>query len=114
MQSTYLQLAVGPTLDHAFEGGIVVCQADLASGLIQGGVGLDKDLAWLLVCKHDITDLGAPEPEIDIGHAVVELGTLFDISGGLVNVNLLEVVGDSYSSRLAFGLIYVSVGEMLD
>lgn len=70
-------------------------QADLSSGLVQGGVGLDKDLAWLLVCEHDITDLGAPELETDVGHVVIELGALFNISGGLVNVNLLEVVGDS-------------------
>lgn len=95
MRSTYLQLAVCPALDHAFEGGIIVRQADLSSGLIQSGVGLDKDLAWLLVCKHHIADLGAPELETDVSHAVVELGALLDISGGFVNVNLLEVVGNS-------------------
>ena len=67
---------------------------DLARGLIQGGVGLDKDLTRLLVLQDNVADLGAPEVQADRCHVDVEIGARLHIGGGLVDVKLLEVLAD--------------------
>lgn len=70
-------------------------EGNLASGFIQVGVGLDEDLSGLLVLQDDIANLGAPVFQADAGHISEELGTGLDISGRLVDVDLLEEVSHS-------------------
>lgn len=62
--------------------------------LVQSSVGLDEDLAGLLVCKDNVADLGAPEIEANRRHVNIEFVTSLDVRGGLVNVKLLQVLAD--------------------
>lgn len=88
-------LPIRPALDDTLEGGIVVLEGDLASSLIQISVSLDEHLSGLLVLQDDVPDLGSPVFQADAGHIGEELGTVLDISGRLVDVDLLEEISDS-------------------
>lgn len=79
MHFAFLQVSVGPALNHSQERSIVVLDRHSASGLIQGSVGLDEDLAWLLVIEDHLADLGAPEVQANGAHLGVKVGTSFHI-----------------------------------
>lgn len=68
----------------------------ITCGLIQGRVGLDKDLAGLLVVENDVANLCAPKVKANIAHVEVEFGSSLDVGGCLVNVKLLKVIGNGY------------------
>lgn len=95
----FLKLAVNETLKKTLDSVGVVLNGDIARGFIQEGVGLDIDLAGLLLLQNHIADLGAPVLEANMGHLVVELGSLFDITSRLVDVGLLKEVGNSCVKR---------------
>lgn len=92
-----LQVPVCPTLNHASERRLVVLDRDLARSIIQVGIGLDEDLTGLLVGKDNVADLGAPEVSVNSSHVNVEVRAGLNISGGLVDVQLLQVLGNSYT-----------------
>lgn len=95
-----LQLPLGPALDHPSETGIIVLDADLARGFIHARVGLHKHLPRLDVGNDHVPDTGGPEVGIGGSHVSVELGRDVEVRRSLVDVELLEVVLDSYCSRL--------------
>lgn len=70
---------------------------DLACSIIQVGIGLDEDLTWLLISKDNVADLRAPEVSVNSSHVNVEVRAGLNISGGLVDVQLLQVLGNSYT-----------------
>lgn len=88
---------IGPALDYALECGLVLLARHLPGGLIQIGVGLDKHLSGLLLLKHHVPNLGAPEFESNIRHVEEILGACLDVGRRLVDVELLEELANSYS-----------------
>ena len=74
-------------------------EGDLARGLVDVGVGLDEDLAGLLVAQDLVADLAAPELRVDLGHAEEEAGAALDVRRRLVDVQLLEVGADGLAAR---------------
>lgn len=72
---------------------------NLARGLVKRSVGLNEDLSGLLVGEDNVADLLAPEVRVDGGHASVELGASLNIGGCLVDVQLLEIMGNSLTIR---------------
>jgi len=78
-----------------------VNEADLARGLVQNRVGLDKNLSRLLVLEHDIPDLDGPVVRVNGGHIVVELGTGLDIACGLVDMQLLQILADGWRGMVS-------------
>jgi len=91
-----LKFSLCPTLDHALRGRIVVLDRHLARSLIEVGVCLHKHLTRLLVREDHIANLGASELRINIGHFGEELAAGFDVGSRLVDVELLEEVGDGW------------------
>lgn len=55
---------------------------------------MNKDLARLLVLENNIANLLAPEFRVNGCHVDVEVGAGLDIGSRLVNVKLLEVLGN--------------------
>ncbi len=56
-----LELTIGPALEEGLERRLISLKSNLASSLVQVGVGLNKNLARLLVCEDSVTDLGSPK-----------------------------------------------------
>jgi len=73
-----------------------VLDRNLSRCLIQRCIGLDEDLARLLVLENNVTDLLAPEFSVNRCHVHVKVSTSLDIGGRFVNVQLLEILGDSW------------------
>ena len=70
-------------------------ESNLSSCLVQSSIGLNKDLARLLLSQDGIADLGTPKVHVHSAHFVVQLGPVLKVTGGLVDVNLLQIVSDS-------------------
>jgi hypothetical protein len=58
---------------------------------------LNKDLARLLLSQDGIADLGTPKVHVHFAHFVIQLGAGLKVTSGLVDVNLLQIVSDSYN-----------------
>lgn len=82
-------------MDKLLQRRLILLQGHLASGLVQECVGLDENLARQLLGQNGVANLGAPKVEADVGHVVVHLKTGLDIGGGLVDVNLLQILANS-------------------
>jgi len=68
---------------------------DLSGLLVEGGIGLDKHLARLLVLEYHVPKLGAPEIRLHRCHVLEELPASLHVGRGLVYVQLLQVLAHS-------------------